>query len=160
MTAKPQTLKDYIEEFTEFQISCDKKSEEMLKAIFSKFWEENPSVKVITWKQYAPSTNDGDLTNFHVDDLTFSNATDTDDFSDLSSGEYQGEKEGVWATDDYGIEEFSKGREGIKADCIKSLCTFIESYYMENRLRDLFGDDVIVCATRAGFEIRENYFGY
>lgn len=160
MTAKPQTLKDYIEEFTEFQISCDKKSEEMLKAIFSEFWEENPSVNVITWRQYAPSTNDGDYIQFYVNDLTFSNATDTEDFSDLSDGEYQGEKEGVWATSGYCVKEDIEGIEGVKADSVKSLDSFMQCSSTEDTLRNLFGEDVIVCATRKGFEIEEYCYGF
>lgn len=160
MNTNPQTLKDYIKEFKEFQDSYSKKSEEMLRAIFSVFWEENPSVNVITWAQYAPDTNDGDLTQFYVSDLTFSNATDTEDFSDLSDGEYQGEKEEVWATCEYSVEEDIKGIEGVKADSVKSLDSFMQCSSTEDTLRNLFGEDVIVNATRAGFEIKENYYGY
>lgn len=160
MNANPQTLKDYIKEFKEFQDSYAKKSEEMLRAIFSVFWEENPSVNVITWAQYAPSTNDGDYVQFYTNDLTFSNATDTEDFSDLSDGEYQGEKEEVWATYGYSVEEDIKGIEGVKADSVKSLDSFMQCSSTADTLRNLFGEDVIVNATRAGFEIKENYYGY
>lgn len=153
-----QTIDSFLEEYHEFQRSFRERAQEKMKEIFKQFWDENPGVNVITWTQYAPYFADGDPCIFSVNDLTFSNATEEADIDELNWGEYDGENENIWSCADYSAKSVAKNVDGLNADSVIALCSFMSSDPMEDVLEDVFGSDNKIVATRDGF-VTTDYSG-
>jgi hypothetical protein len=119
---------------------------EALNKVFRIFWDNNPEVNVIVWKQYAPHFNDGDPCIFSVHDLTFSNLTDQTEYPLLDYGEYEGEDENVWA-----VGCFSKNNKHLNIQQASELEHFLHSSAMTNVMKTIFGEESRVVATREGF---------
>lgn len=142
-------------------------AQELFKETTKEFFDANPGVKCIVWTQYTPYFNDGDTCTFRVNDPTFSNATE-DEIDNVSAwGEYEGEDETIWATDsiryvmesdrDYYADTRIRILSGEKVD-VESCSSFskmILSDVMENVMLAMFGDHVIVVATREGFDVQD-----
>ena len=143
------TINAFIDEFNEFQKTFQERAKEKFKEVFNEFWKENPGINVVAWTQYAPYHNDGDPCVFSVNDPAFSNATEVEDYSRLSWGEYEGEDENVWVDFVWGIR--GENLEGVNLESVIALSKFIQSSAMESALESMFGSDNLVYATREGF---------
>lgn len=150
------SIDSFLQEFETFKANFSARAKEKLKEVFNLFWEQNPGVNTVIWAQYAPYFNDGDACIFSVRSLSFTNATEEADLSDVRYGEYNGENKDIWALEDY---EYSYNRlkeegkmEGVNFESIKELSRFICSDAMEDVLKATFGSDNIIYATRAGFK--------
>jgi len=119
---------------------------EALNKVFRIFWDNNPEVNVIVWKQYAPTFNDGDPCVFSVNELTFSNLTDKTEYSLLDYGEYEGEDENVWA-----VGVYARNNDHLNLQEAKELQSFLHSSAMTDVMKTFFGEESRVVATRDGF---------
>ena len=139
----------------------------IFKETFKEFFEKNPVIKAITWTQYTPYFNDGDECLFTVHDPYFTNA-EGEDLNDISSwGEYEGEREDIFAVAgikatlesdrSYYKEDVDKitAAGGVDVDSCELISNMIQDSEMEDVLRDMFGDHVSIIATREGFDVRE-----
>lgn len=138
----------------------------LFKEITKEFFDNNPGVTGVVWTQYTPYFNDGDICEFSVGELTFTNAP-ADELSEIRWGEYEGETEGIWAADNIGYV-FESDREyyqntknmilaagGIDAESCKLFASAVGSSEMEDVMQAMFGDHVKVIATRAGFDVKD-----
>lgn len=153
------------------QEALRKKFQETAQALFKEttkeFFDLNPGVKCVVWTQYTPYFNDGDTCEFGVNNPTFSNAEGSDVYNVTGWGEYDGETEGVWATDnisyvmnsdrDYYKEtcDLILAGEKVDVDSCSNFSDMVLSNPMEDVMYAMFGDHVKIIATREGFDVEE-----
>jgi hypothetical protein len=106
-----------------------------LSKAFTRFFEANPKVEAIRWRQYTPYFNDGEPCEFSVDDLYAKKAGD-DEPGDYGDGFYFPE----WSDKSAEAESFRAFKRAVVDDDL-----FLA----------VFGDHVEVTATRAGFDVEE-----
>lgn len=164
-------FKDRFETLIENQKELKRVFSESATALFKEttkeFFELNPGVKAVLWRQYTPYFNDGDTCEFGVSCVTFTNA-EGDDLHDISWGEYDGENESIWATENlkytltpptgYGTDYYADIRDkitGVDVESANLLDTMIQSSEFSDVLKDIFGDHVTVVATRDGFDVSD-----
>lgn len=127
---------------------------EILKQVFVEFFNENPDVTAVGWRQYTPYFNDGDPCEFrcYVDYAWFTNAKD---YNNIENGcDYEGEDENVWINDmDYGDHnpDLIPKSLGDQIHKFRKLLIKID----DDVYLDLFGDHALVVADRSGFDVRE-----
>jgi len=155
-------LSDQAELRKQFQ----ERAQALFKNITKEFFEKNPGITGVVWTQYTPYFNDGDTCEFSVNDCTFTNAP-VDELEDVRWGEYDGETEGVWATENvpHVLESDSKyytemrkliiASGGVDAQSCKLFSSAICSSEMEDVMLAMFGDHSKVIATRSGFSVDE-----
>lgn len=137
----------------------------MFKETMKEFFDKNPGITALKWSQYTPYFNDGDSCVFRVNDVYFTNAS-ADELENVTVwGEYEGEDESVWVTANiayvlnsgskYYEEEAAKIRAagGVDVDSCKRIDKMIRSDEMEEIMQEMFGDHVVVTATREGFDV-------
>lgn len=141
-------------------------AQEMFRGITKEFFDKNPSITAFKWAQYTPYFNDGDPCEFRVNAPTFTNAP-LDELDEVSSyGEYEGETEGVWATDTVrwvleSDSEYNKDSKhllqasNVDVDSCEKMSGMIQCDEMEEVMLDMFGDHVEIVATRNGFDVEE-----
>ena len=105
-------IESFIEEYNQYRQEFAKKAKAKLKEVLSDFWDKNPAINVIVWTQYAPYFNDGEVCIFSVNEPTFSNCTNPEEFNTLSWGEYEGYDENVWAFGEWNAENQVKNVSG------------------------------------------------
>lgn len=149
-----QSLKELIENFSGLRQQFLAQAQEKFKECFSEFWKMNPSVKAVTWVQYAPYFNDGNPCVFSVCDPYFTNAEGVD-LDDIRWGEYEGEKEGIWSDYHFGGKWGSPTPAGVDEDSTEDMREIICSREMESVMEDMFGSDCKVTATRQGFDVED-----
>lgn len=130
-----------------------KRGQEIFKLAFKEFFEANPEVHVVGWRQYTPYFNDGDECVFqcYAEYAFVSNAKD---YENIRWGEYEGDEEGVWCSDgDYGDHNKEMIPESVEknADALRKLLSKID----EDVFLDMFGNHVQVFATREGFDVQD-----
>lgn len=140
-------------EMAELRANYQKRGQEIFKLAFKEFFEVNPEVHVVGWRQYTPYFNDGDTCEFrcYAEYAFISNAKD---YENIRWGEYDGEEENVWVEDpDYGDVNGDLIPESAtkNAEALRNLLSKID----EDVFFDMFGDHVQVFATREGFEVVE-----
>jgi len=121
------TIADIMKKKAEFEEELQKFGEEALKAEFKAYFDANPKVEAIRWRQYTPYFNDGDACVFRVRDFYikyFGAEPDSGDYGD-------------------GFEYLRQGT-GFKLRGIED-----EIY------EAVFGDHAEITATREGFEVNE-----
>lgn len=142
-------------------------AQELFKDVTKEFFDKNPGIKAVVWTQYTPYFNDGDECIFGVNDPTFTNA-EGDDLDDVTGyGEYDGDNESVWATDNFSWA-LGKGREyhkeaadlieangGVDLVSVEQFKTMVMSGEMEPVMLAMFDNHVKVIATRDGFDVQE-----
>lgn len=149
------SIQEFIDEYTKFQAEFQALAQSKIKEIFEAFWEKNPAIKAVTWRQYAPYFNDGDPCVFGVHAPYFTNA-EGEDLMDISRwGEYEGEKEGIWSEYHFGGKYGPTVPEGVDEQSTKELSSFLCSSALSSAMEATFGSHSSVVATRAGFEIEE-----
>ena len=155
-----QLLADQIELKRKFQ----EQAQEMFKGVTKEFFEKNPGITAVVWTQYTPYFNDGEACVFSVHEATFTNAPDPEN---IRWGEYNGDEEDVWATDNitYVLNSdrtyHKETREaiiaagGVDADSCSAFERMLMSSEMEDVFLAMFGDHVKVIATRDGFDVED-----
>jgi hypothetical protein len=130
-----------------------RRGQEIFKQAFKEFFDANPEVTAVGWKQYTPYFNDGDACVFRCNaDYAF--ITNAADYGDISYGEYDGDDENVWIEDpDYGDyqEELIPKNVSKNAEALRRLLGKID----DDVFLDMFGDHVQVFATREGFDVQD-----
>lgn len=152
-------LKTKFDELIAEQKELARKFQETAQSLFKEtmkeFWAKNPGVKALVWTQYTPFFQDGDECVFRVNDVYFTNAEGDDLFEyshSISWGEYNGENEDVWI--DYG-GSYMGTHDGVDKESCVEISHMIGCGDMEPIMRAMFGDHVIVIATKDGFDVDE-----
>ena len=150
MTSLNEAFDQLIQEQEALQKKFQEQAQTLFKGITKEFFEKNPQVKAIMWNQYTPYFNDGEECIFSVNDPTYTNAED-EDLEDFTNwGEYDGEKEDVWAWEGWGTAP-----EGVDITPLKSFSSIVCSEAMTDVMRAMFGDHVRVVATQNGFDVQD-----
>lgn len=131
-------------------------AQQLFKETTKVFFVENPAVKAIVWNQYTPYFNDGDTCEFSVHEPCFTNA-EGDDLDDISWGEYNGDREGIWASESWGINNSQAQADdayiGVNAQSCYNFSNIITSAEMQDVMLHMFGDHVRVVVTAEGFDV-------
>lgn len=164
MTTLQEKFDQLLSEQAELKRKFQEQAQEMFKGVTKEFFEKNPGVTAVVWTQYTPYFNDGETCVFRVNDPTFTNAPDPEN---CRWGEYDGDEDGVWATDNIsyvltsGREYYAETRDailasgGVDIDSCEAFHRMINSSEMEDIFLAMFGDHVQVVATREGFEVTD-----
>lgn len=168
MSALQDKFNKLIEEQEVLRKQFQATAQELFKETTKEFFDKNPGVKCVVWTQYTPYFNDGDTCEFGVNQPTFSNA-DGDDVYDVNAwGEYDGENEAIWATDNVSYilntdREYNASTkklilagETVDADSCSSFSDMVCSGPMQDVMLAMFGDHVRIIATRDGFDVEEH----
>ena len=163
------TLKTAFEQLVADQAELKRKFQEQAQTLFKditkEFFDKNPGITGVVWKQYTPYFNDGDTCTFSVNEPIFTNAP-ADELYDIR-WEYEGDTEGVWATENIGhileserdyyadTKKMILASGGVDAESCDLFTKAICSSEMEDVLLAMFGDHVKVVATREGFDVDE-----
>lgn len=130
-----------------------KRGQEIFKLAFKEFFDANPEVYVVGWRQYTPYFNDGDTCEFNCY-AEYAFVSNAKDYENIQWGEYSGDEEGIWIADsDYGDTNEDMIPESVIANtnALRSLLAKID----EDVFLDMFGDHVQVFATREGFDVQD-----
>lgn len=124
---------------------------EMTKELF----DSCPTLNAVVWAQYSPYFNDGEECVFGVHAPTFTNASVDIPSRDLAWGEYVGEEEGIWTYGDncYGDVDVPMPKE--YEDIVNAFDGALQSGSMEDIMRAMFGNHVLVTLTRDGATVDE-----
>jgi hypothetical protein len=150
----------------ENQIELKKKfqaeAQSLFKDITKEFFDKNPGINAVRWTQYTPYFNDGDTCEFNVNEPVFTNASEEELENVSAWGEYEGEDETVWALESYVLTGTSKWHEesrekvsNVDIDSCHMFAKMINSNEMEDVMLAMFGDHVVVTATRDGFDVTD-----
>lgn len=132
------------------------KGQQKLKEVFKLFWESNPNVHLVMWTQYTPYYNDGDVCEFSVGEILFSNLADSAEYKNIDYDNYEGDLENIWIYSEWDVcqnDKNIKDSERMNFDMAKDLTNFLDSKTMKDVLELLFEDHVKVFATREGFTV-------
>lgn len=160
-------IDDLIAEYNKFHEEFKLKAQERFKELFKSYWDLNPKVHAVVWHQYTPYFNDGEPCVFSVGDLwpltkenfdkwekEGSSSWDAEELSferDYDARKPDGSKYG-WSEVPYKVPDDTWTQEEvIAAMSVKKLN--VEA--MENIFLTMFGDHVMVIATRDGFEVED-----
>jgi hypothetical protein len=138
------TFDDIIKMQNELKQVISEKGEKMLKDVFKKFFDANPTVQALSWTQYTPYFNDGDTCEFSINEINGNN--NANDTVELHWGEAEEDETIVFSHWKY---------EGPERQAIDQLASLLCSSAGEEVLRTVFGDHVKVVVTREGFEVEE-----
>lgn len=156
-----------IEEQRALRAKFQTEAQAMFKETMKEFFDKNPGITALKWTQYTPYFNDGDACVFRVNDVTFTNAPEDKLDNVTAWGEYEGEDESVWVTQNvahvlssgskYYMNKAAKIRAagGIDEDSCNLIDKMIQSDEMEEIMKEMFGDHVQITATRDGFDVDE-----
>lgn len=137
----------------------------MFKDTMKEFFDKNPGITALKWSQYTPYFNDGDTCVFRVNTVYFTNAP-ADELDNISAwGEYEGFDDSVWVADSIS-HVLNSGRKyyenkaakilaagGVDVDSCELIDKMIQSDEMEDIMMEMFGDHVVITATREGFDV-------
>ena len=140
-------------EMEALKANYQKRGQEIFKLAFKEFFDANPTVTVVGWRQFTPYFNDGDACEFgcYAEYAFVSNAPD---YERIEFGEYHDDDETVWIEDpDYGDlnEELIPSSVSANSHTLRKLLSKIS----DDVFLDMFGDHVQVFATREGFDVQE-----
>ena len=140
-------------EMAELKASYQKRGQEIFKLAFKEFFEANPEVNVVGWRQYTPYFNDGEPCEFSTT-ASYAFISNAKDYENINYSEYEGKDEGIWINDyDYGDlnEELIPESVLANAEALRGLLSKID----DDVFLDMFGDHVQVFATRDGFDVQD-----
>lgn len=118
---------------------------EALQEAFSSFFEANPKIKGVVWRQYTPYFNDGDACTFSVREPHV--LALEEDVPDDYSAEYHYE----FCLDGEDVFE-AGGADGLGE---KELTELWNDVMDEDVFKAIFDDHVEVVAHRGGFDVEE-----
>jgi hypothetical protein len=143
-----------VAEFAEQKAQFQAKVKEEFNLLFAEFFEQNPEVNYIGWRQYTPYFNDGSPCTFSCY-AYIAFATNAKEYGVIQYGQYTGDdEENVWVDDpDYGGHNHELVPESVTENMENlrhQLSQIPDDFFLE-----VFGDHVVVYATRDGFEVEE-----
>jgi len=124
----------------------------LFKEFTVSFFEKNPAIQSIVWTQYTPYFNDGDTCEFSVHEPYFSNDVNKTGYYEESDDEFWAYSSWDFLTEN---ATYRVNIDGVDVESVKQFSSVIQSNVMETVLQDLFGDHVIVIATRDGFYVND-----
>lgn len=142
-------------------------AQSLFKETMKEFWDKNPGVTAVVWTQYQQFWNDGEECCFQVYDPVFTNATNDELYNVNPYGEYVGDDESVWATEnishvlssdrDWHVDTKNKiiATGGIDAESCSLLSKMICSNELQDVMLAMFGNHVKIIADRNGFDVDE-----
>jgi hypothetical protein len=153
-TTRIESLIDKMNEEVEaIRAKFQRDMQKVFKQAFMEFFDANPEVHCVYWRQYTPYFNDGDECVFSCY-ASYAGVTNAKDYQSITYGEYDGEDEGVWVDDpDYGDfnSELIPAHVSENASKLRSILERID----DSVFKEMFGDHCMVYATRDGFEVTE-----
>ena len=154
-----------IEEQRALKAKFQTEAQAMFKETMKEFFDKNPGISALKWSQFTPYFNDGDACEFNVNDVYFTNASPEELDNVNHYGVYEGEDETVWVvpsmkytlSSKYHAEDAAKIRAagGVDVDSCQLIDKMIQSSEMEDIMMEMFGDHVIITATRDGFDVND-----
>ena len=146
-------IEQLIEQYEKAKKELQSKMKTEFNTLFKEFFEQNPEVTCVGWRQYTPYFNDGDACVF-TSYAEYAFATNAQDYTSIQWGEYGGDDENVWICDmdygDFNEEEIPEGVDKNLEALQRTLAKVPDEVYLE-----LFGNHVVVYATREGFEVED-----
>ena len=154
-----------IEEQRALKAKFQTEAQAMFKETMKEFFDKNPGISALKWSQYTPYFNDGNACEFNVNDVYFTNASPEELDNVNHHGVYEGEDETVWVvrsvkytlSSKYHAEDAAKIRAagGVDVDSCQLIDKMIQSSEMEDIMEEMFGDHVVITATRDGFDVND-----
>ena len=154
-----------IEEQRALKAKFQTEAQSMFKETMKEFFDKNPGISALKWSQFTPFYNDGNACEFNVNDVYFTNASPEELDNINHHGEYEGEDETVWVvpsmkytlSSKYHAEDAAKIRAagGVDVDSCQLIDKMIQSSEMEDIMMEMFGDHVVITATRDGFDVND-----
>lgn len=139
-------ISELVSEYDVVRKSFQEKAKVLLKTAFTDFFEKNPTVEAIRWRQYTPYFNDGDACTFGVHEFSFKTADMNEDHGDYSDGF---EDQWFWSDGGKRVDPWENERKAV-SDFNGEVGKIPDEVFEET-----FGDHCIVTATRDGFEVDE-----
>ena len=102
-----------------------------LREEFAEFFDAFPEIHAVQWEQFAPHFNDGDECIFQVYDPSISTKDEPEEFEEM------------WGAKDQGAKHWSRLGKLFQVP--------------DEVMKDTFGSDSRVTATRDGFEVEEGF---
>lgn len=127
-------LKTILEDFQKQRNKLCKETEGLLKDNFKKIFEKHSKLEAFSWTQYTPGFNDGEPCEFTI-------SVDFEDSDNLTISENASKKE---------IESINKTLNEV-SDII---------YEMEDFLKEVFGNGVMVIVTKENISVEDYDCGY
>jgi hypothetical protein len=135
-------IKSIKENINKLREEAKKKVESIFKTAALELFVEHPVLKSISWSQYTPYFNDGDI-------CYFSSHHDYATIKFVASDESEDEDDGY---DEEGFDESSATPEQLKAG--NAAETFLGNFD-DDDMENLFGDHVKVIITKDGIEVED-----
>lgn len=164
MSALQEKFDQLLSEQEELRRKFQATAQELFKETTKEFFDGSPAITAVVWTQYTPYFNDGDTCEFSVNSPTFTNAPDPEN---VRWGEYDGDEEGVFAVENVAYvmksdgDYYKEDKEainkagGIDVDSCEAFKRMVCSSAMEDVMHAMFGDHVMVIATREGFDVQD-----
>lgn len=156
------TLKNFKQEMRDLQARMRSEGEEGLKNALKEFFAENPEIESVSWPQYIPSFNDGDVCEFRVGEafgkinkafyveLGIVEASENGEEVEIEEDDYDEEglnPTGVWSDLTKKFQFYSARTEELDNN-FRQLAQVLTSHDMYPILEALFGANVKVTATK------------
>lgn len=166
ITEKQQLIDTLISDYKAVKKEFQEKALQTFKELMVDFFNENPGIKAVKWAQYSPYFNDGEECVFSVNSPTFTNA-EGEDLDEVSVyGDYDGDNDEIWATDnisyvlgDSGKKYYEKEQNlinsggGINVEYCNYFSELIQSSELEDIFYDTFGNHAQVTVTKDGIDV-------
>lgn len=145
-------LQQFITNYENSRKAMIEEATTLFKGFTVAFFEKNPAIQSIVWTQYTPYFNDGDTCEFAVHEPHFSNDVNKTGYYGESDDEFWEYSSRNFLTEN---ATYRVNIDGVDVESVKQFSSVIQSNVMETVLQDLFGDHVIVIATRDGFDVND-----
>ena len=147
-------IDEITKKFEEMQKEMAAQLQTAFKEMTKELFDSCPELKSVVWAQYAPYFNDGEECVFTVHCPTFTNATEIT--RDLAWGEYDGDEEAIWVYGRYCYTtEDSYQMPKEYEPMVDSFNAAIQRESMEDIMRAMFGNHVMVTLSREGAVVEE-----
>jgi hypothetical protein len=151
-------LEDLHAEFENYKAEFVKKGSVLLTNYFTKFMQEHPEIKLITWNQYTPGYCDGDPCYFNIYGPHFvdKNIEEIRENIEKEDSEYYGESLST-VLEEYENMLYQGKYESLKPELRKFEETLQQS---ADLLEFMFGDGKKIIVTNKGLEVEEYEYEY
>jgi hypothetical protein len=158
MNTMQQNFDTLIQEHRALKQRFQTDAQTLFKKITQEFFVSNPGVTAFVWTQYLPSFNDGDPCTFTVGEIVFTNAPAQELANVSSYGEYEGEDDNVQVFGSWYLKNHPIA--GVNLEQVELIESFVNNSDMESVLEEMFGCNVRITATAAGFDVEDYDCGY
>ena len=135
-------LEQFLKSFEEKQEAFRNEAKGIFKEYCKEFLQENPEIKTVVFAAYTPYFNDGEECVFSVHGCIFTNASKSEaDIYEIYQEDVPAEYE-TWY-----------GDCGSSKKSYSEFSNMVESSIMNDVIRSMFGDHVLVAIDAEGFEV-------